>query len=38
MKRHAAYWQSLLDKGFVLVFGPVLDPKGPYGAAMRLCG
>jgi len=29
MKRHAAYWQSLLDKGFVLVFGPVLDPKGP---------
>ena len=29
MKRHAAYWQSLLDQGFVLVFGPVLDPKGP---------
>jgi uncharacterized protein YciI len=34
MKRHAAYWQSLLDKGFVLVFGPVLDPKGPYGAGI----
>jgi uncharacterized protein len=34
MKRHAAYWQSLLDKGLVLVFGPVLDPKGPYGAGI----
>jgi uncharacterized protein len=34
MKHHAAYWQSLLDKGFVLVFGPVLDPKGPYGAGI----
>ena len=34
MKRHAAYWQSLLDKGFVLVFGPVLDPKGPYGVGI----
>ena len=34
MERHAAYWRSLLDKGLVLVFGPVLDPKGPYGAGI----
>jgi uncharacterized protein YciI len=34
MVRHAAHWQSLLDKGSVLVFGPVLDPKGPYGAGI----
>ena len=27
MQRHPNYW--LLDKGFVLVFGPVFDPKGP---------
>ncbi|HBU76959.1 MAG TPA: hypothetical protein DEF18_02555 [Muricauda sp.] len=31
MKRHLAYWSSLMNKGKVLVFGPVLDPKSPYG-------
>ena len=34
MQRHANYWQTMLDKGLVLVFGPVLDPKGPYGAGI----
>ena len=34
MQRHAIYWQAMLDKGFVLVFGPVFDPKGPYGAGI----
>ena len=34
MQRHASYWQTMLDKGFVLVFGPVFDPKGPYGAGI----
>src|ERR1700756_3607055 len=34
MERHAAYWQALLNKGSVLVFGPVFDPKGPYGAGI----
>lgn len=31
MKQHAIYWNSFLDKGIVIVFGPVLDPKGVYG-------
>jgi uncharacterized protein YciI len=34
MERHAAYWQVLLNRGSVLVFGPVFDPKGPYGAGI----
>ena len=34
MRRHASYWQEMLDKGRVLVFGPVFDPKGPYGAGI----
>ena len=34
MERHAAYWQVLLNRGFGLVFGPVFDPKGPYGAGI----
>ena len=34
MQRHASYWQTALDKGSVLVFGPVFDPKGPYGAGI----
>ncbi len=31
MKQHAAYWNDLVSKGIVIVFGPVLDPKGVYG-------
>jgi uncharacterized protein len=31
MEEHARYWKAGQDKGDVLVFGPVLDPKGPYG-------
>ena len=31
MAEHAAYWKSGLDGGDVVVFGPVMDPKGPYG-------
>jgi uncharacterized protein YciI len=31
MGRHAAYWQAAADAGRVVVFGPVLDPKGPWG-------
>ncbi len=31
MQQHAMYWHGLMDEGFVLVFGPVLDPKGVYG-------
>ena len=31
MQRHAQYWKARQDKGEVVVFGPVLDPNGPYG-------
>jgi uncharacterized protein YciI len=31
MQEHFLYWKGRQQKGDVLVFGPVLDPKGPYG-------
>jgi uncharacterized protein YciI len=31
MGQHVAYWKTHLDKGDVVVFGPVMDPAGPYG-------
>lgn len=31
MKEHIGYWTDLMNKGKVLVFGPVLDPKEIYG-------
>jgi uncharacterized protein YciI len=31
MKQHAAYWADRTDKGFVIVYGPVFDPRGVYG-------
>ncbi len=31
MGQHAAYWKTFLDRGDVVVFGPVMDPAGPYG-------
>lgn len=31
MLQHTAYWRDLMDKGIVLVFGPVLDPAAVYG-------
>ncbi len=34
MQRHSTYWRELLDNGTVLVFGPVLDPKGPFGVCI----
>lgn len=34
MQRHVSYWTSLLDEGRVIVFGPVFDPKGDYGAGV----
>ncbi len=35
MGEHAAYWQSLLDRGEVVAFGPVLDPAGSWGLRHR---
>ncbi len=31
MGQHAAYWANMCAKGQVLVYGPVLDQKGPFG-------
>ncbi|WP_281225971.1 YciI family protein [Flavobacterium aquiphilum] len=31
MQDHIAYWMDLMNKGKVLAFGPVLDPKEVYG-------
>ena len=31
MGQHAAYWTGMLNEGAVVVFGPVMDPKGPFG-------
>ena len=34
MQQHSIFWNDLLAKGTALVYGPVLDPKGPYGLAI----
>jgi hypothetical protein len=31
MMAHAVYWKGLLDKGKVIIFGPVMDPAGGWG-------
>jgi uncharacterized protein YciI len=31
MGAHAEYWGGLLASGTAVLFGPVLDPSGPYG-------
>lgn len=31
MEAHAAYWAEQLRQGVAVVFGPVADPKGPWG-------
>jgi hypothetical protein len=31
MEEHARYWKGRQDVGEVLLFDPVLDPKGPFG-------
>lgn len=31
---HSAFWKGLLDKGIVIIFGPVLDSKGDWGIAI----
>jgi uncharacterized protein len=31
MQQHFLYWKGRQDQGEVVVFGPVLDPKGPFG-------
>ncbi len=31
MQEHVVYWKKRQDQGQVLVFGPVMDPKGSHG-------
>ncbi len=31
MMKHVAYWTEMMNRGKVLVFGPVLDPNEVYG-------
>jgi uncharacterized protein YciI len=31
MQQHTLYWTGLMSRGIVVVYGPVFDPKGPYG-------
>jgi uncharacterized protein YciI len=31
MHEHFLYWKGRQEQGEVVVFGPVLDPSGPYG-------
>ena len=31
MGQHAAYWRDQLERGHVVVFGPVFDPDGVWG-------
>jgi uncharacterized protein len=31
MGLHSAYWKGLMAQGFVVAYGPVLDPQGIYG-------
>ena|SRR5580692_3114236 len=31
MQQHVLYFRDLMNKGLVLVYGPVLDPAGVYG-------
>jgi len=31
MGRHAGYWQPFIDRGQMVIFGPVLDGSGSWG-------
>jgi hypothetical protein len=31
MQEHSTYWKSHMSQGNVVAFGPVFDPKGPFG-------
>jgi uncharacterized protein len=34
MGQHGEYWHGLVDRGRVVVFGPVSDPSGSWGLAV----
>ncbi len=31
MREHGAYLSAFAEKGVIIAFGPVADPKGPWG-------
>lgn len=31
MQEHMTYWNGLMKDGTALIYGPVMDPTGPYG-------
>jgi uncharacterized protein YciI len=31
MQQHIVYWKEYMDKGIMLIFGPVMDPEAVYG-------
>ena len=34
MRTHSNYWREWQARGYVVVFGPVLDPAGAFGAGV----
>jgi uncharacterized protein len=38
MQEHGAYLKGYVDKGTVIVMGPVLDPAGSWGVAILEAG
>jgi uncharacterized protein YciI len=34
MQEHVTYWKDLIDRRIAIVFGLVLDPKGPWGVGV----
>ena len=34
MFQHVNYWNKYLENGTMLIFGPVMDPKGGYGVGI----
>lgn len=34
MQEHGAYGKTFSDRGMVIVFGPVADPRGAFGVAI----
>jgi len=38
MNQHVIYWKALMADGKVVVFGPVMDPAGPYGMGVVSVG
>ena len=38
MKEHGDYLKEFVDRGTVIVMGPVMDPTGPWGVAVVEAG